>query len=407
MSVFRPRRYTAKNMRGKQIFYFFYVAVVVRYYFKYFLRNPNAAGNLQFGKICRGLNKNKASLFPSAPLTAAAVKSAFEEPIVMNRFGMSLDAVEPTVFYNGTVIEAGFKFTVFSSAKNIAKRRAMTVRNYHVDATFKVVPNGEYSQLLVVHLAHEEHAFPLVYILMTGKTQESYTRVFQYIEDNVCQLEPTSFMSDYERGMRNAIRMVYPNCTVYGCWFHYCQAIRKRSSQIPRFNGFLKGNTDARKLFHKFLALPLVRLDLIPATFNRLKQLAEAAIFGAAFKEFVKYFERYWMRIETPDSFCVFLKVSRTNNLVESHNSQLRRQIGSKGNFFKFVEKLQADENAKSLEMSQVLDGALQVYPNQRNKMKIRNDKIRKLQNKLSLGEISAEVFLNRITCFGNSLMED
>lgn len=99
-------------------------------------------------------------------------------------------------FYNGTVIEAGFTLNVFSFAKNIAKKRAMAVRNYHI----------EYTELLVVHLAHEEHAFPLVYVLMTGKTQESYTRVFQYIEDNVCQLELTSFMSYYERGMRNAIR---------------------------------------------------------------------------------------------------------------------------------------------------------------------------------------------------------
>lgn len=65
----------------------------------------------------------------------------------MRRFGMSLDSVEPAVLYNGTVIEEQFKFSVFSSAKNIAKVQGMTVRNYHVDATFKVVPKGEYKQL--------------------------------------------------------------------------------------------------------------------------------------------------------------------------------------------------------------------------------------------------------------------
>lgn len=63
----------------------------------------------------------------------------------MRRFGMSLDSVEPAVLYNGTVIEEQFKFSVFSSAKNIAKVQG--IRNYHVDATFKVVPKGEYKQL--------------------------------------------------------------------------------------------------------------------------------------------------------------------------------------------------------------------------------------------------------------------
>lgn len=59
----------------------------------------------------------------------------------------------------------------------------------------------------------------------------------------------------------------------------------------------MKNNIVAKKLFHKFLALPLVRMDLIQIAFNQLK--AEATQF-AAFKDFITYFERYWMRIETP-----------------------------------------------------------------------------------------------------------
>lgn len=149
---------------------------------------------------------------------------------------------------------------------------------------------------------------------------------------------------------------------------------------MPGFAKHLKGNVDAKKLFHKFMALPLLRLDLISNDFRHLKD--EAATFGLAFAGFVKYFERFWMNIETPASFCVFLKVSRTKNLVESH--KLRRNIEPNGNFYKFIQAFQKEELIMNLEMGQVVDGALDVYSKRRNKMKIRNKNSKALQNKLN-----------------------
>lgn len=367
-------------------------------------RHPTAE-TLQFGKMNRILNIHKSSLYPNAPLTAAAVMSAFENAFVRDKYGKSLDTENPFDFYNGTVIEEQYQFAVFSSAKMIEKAKKMQVRNYHVDATFGVVPNGKFKQLLIVHIAHEEHAFPLVYVLMTNKSEEAYTHVFRYIEENVFHMAPTSFMSDFERGMRNAFRTVYPGCIIYGCWFHYCQAIRRKSTQMPGFAKFLKGNVDAKKLFHKFMALPLLRLDLIPNGVKHLKD--EAATFGLAFAGFVKYFERFWMRIETPASFCVFMKVSRTNNLVESHNSKLRRKIEPNGNFYKFIEVFQKEELIKNFEMGQVVDGALDVYSKQRNKMKTRNKNLKALQNKLNDNELGIEAFLTQVSYIGNGLMQD
>lgn len=81
--------------------------------------------------------------------------------------------------------------------------------------------------------------------------------------------------------------------------------------------------------------------------------------------------------------------------------------MSAKGNFYKFIESLQEDENAKSFEMRQVLDGATQVYPNQKNTMKTPNIKVRKLQNELNSGELGFEAFLNKVTFLGNKLMDD
>lgn len=295
--------------------------------------------------------------------------------------------------------------SIFASSPILAKIEEMRVRNYHVDATFKVVPYGQFRQLLVLHINFDEHAFPLVYVLMTRKTQESYCSVFQYIEDNVCHLRPDSFMSDYETGMRNALRIVYPNIPVDGCWFHYCQAIKKKCSRIPNFFSLLQAEPTAKKLYHKFLALPLVRLDLIPDACAHL--ITEGAVFGEPYAKFIQYFEQQWIRTETGASFCVFQRVSRTNNLVESHNSHLHAKIQSKGNFFKFIETLLDECSIKSRALSQLIEGGQRVYARQRKVTEKRNLKIRKLQSKLNSNELTFQAFLNQVTFFDNRMMVD
>lgn len=54
---------------------------------------------------------------------------------------------------------------------------------------------------------------------MTKKTSECYMDVFKYIEDNIMNLKPNSFMSDWEAGMRKAISICYPDARISGCWY--------------------------------------------------------------------------------------------------------------------------------------------------------------------------------------------
>lgn len=167
-------------------------------------------------------------------MTAEGVADAFLDPNVLNKYGRFKDECA-SIFYYGTVIENNFKYSVFASSPILAKIEGMAVRHFHVDATFKVVPFGEFRQLLVIHINVDEHTFPLIYVLMTRKTQEAYCSVFQYIEENVCHLRPNSFMTDYETGLRNALRFVYTIAKIEGCWFHYCQVIKKNARRFPVF----------------------------------------------------------------------------------------------------------------------------------------------------------------------------
>lgn len=118
---------------------------------------------------------------------------------------------------------------------------------------------------------------------------------------------------------------------------------------------------------------------------------------GPLFKEFIEYFERQWIEKEGPESKCVFMESSRTNNLSESYNSNLDPKIAPSGCLFKFLQTLQKEEFVKSRECLMQMKGGTQLYPPQRKKFKERDDFIFKLQEKFQSGRINVEQFFDRI----------
>lgn len=129
---------------------------------------------------------------------------------------------------------------------------------------------------------------------MTRKTTKAYVALFRFIEANVCQLNPDKFMSDYEKALRRALKRVYRGVVVSGCWFHYCQALRRKSRSIADFLKKIKANDVAADIFKKYLALPLVPRESIVEAHRIIK--SEAAAFGDTFAVFEAYFDLEWMR---------------------------------------------------------------------------------------------------------------
>lgn len=53
---------------------------------------------------------------------------------------------------------------------------------------------------------------------MDSKKQECYENIFDYIEKKIVHLRPKSIHTDYEAGLRAALRTVYGNAQLIGCW---------------------------------------------------------------------------------------------------------------------------------------------------------------------------------------------
>ena len=75
---------------------------------------------------------------------------------------------------------------------------------------------------------------------MTKKSKEAYEHVFSFVKNNICNLVPTTFTTDFEKDLRNAIKKVFPETRLKGCWFHFCQAIRRKAMQLQELSVVLK-----------------------------------------------------------------------------------------------------------------------------------------------------------------------
>lgn len=56
---------------------------------------------------------------------------------------------------------------------------------------------------------------------MSRRTEQAYTAVFEYLHENVMELNCEIFMSDYENALRNGFSRVVPNVHMTACWLVY------------------------------------------------------------------------------------------------------------------------------------------------------------------------------------------
>lgn len=130
---------------------------------------------------------------------------------------------------------------------------------------------------------------------MTKKTKKAYLAVFKYIEDKLFKLKPAQFMTDYEDGMRSAIRKYWSsNVTIRGCFFHFCQAILRRCRKLGMVR-FLKNSENGRRIQKSLMSLPLLPADSIQEGYESIKHFTRENNLWSNFSPLFAYFDRYWL----------------------------------------------------------------------------------------------------------------
>ena len=151
-------------------------------------------------------------------------------------------------------------------------------KQWYIDGTFKIVRHPFY-QLLSIHafLKSQDHTkqVPLVFVLMSGKSQEDYINVFQAIKQ---LLEPDpdveEVIMDFEVAMWHAIRYAYPSVHLHGCTFHWAQAVWRKVQQVGLATAYIE-HGPVYDFVRQLLALPYLPKRHIRPAFEELRKKSQ------------------------------------------------------------------------------------------------------------------------------------
>ena len=128
------------------------------------------------------------------------------------------------------------KYIIFTSKFQINLITKCT--QIFLDGTFKISPIG-YFQILNIsgYLKEINGLIPLFKIPTTGKTQYLYENILTNIKkillDNNIKIENITkqFLMDFEPSLQNAVRKIFVNVKINGCFFHYVKILWDHSKR--------------------------------------------------------------------------------------------------------------------------------------------------------------------------------
>ncbi|CAF3026468.1 unnamed protein product [Rotaria sp. Silwood2] len=155
--------------------------------------------------------------------------------------------------------------------------------SWHCDGTFAVAPKL-FEQMYSIHGLFRGKTLPLVYALLPNKNQGTYEEYFRVVAQHV-QHKPKFITIDFEKAAENAFAIVFPQCEIFGCFFHFKQCIWRNICELGLKKQFLE-NDDSRHTMKNLAALAFIPERNVIEEFNQIKENTPEVLDGKQKKIF-------------------------------------------------------------------------------------------------------------------------
>jgi hypothetical protein len=194
---------------------------------------------------------------------------------------------------------------------------------------------------------------------MSPRRKRDYLAVFRSLLHLLPSTSVQKFVADFEKGLCNALRHLFPGIPIKGCVFHWCQTIFRKipkSGLAVSYNS--KGNTYT--FLRKLMVLPFLPREHIPLAFTKLKDTGQGRL-----QIVVRYVEKRWIssRIYPIASWCVFRQAFLTNNDIEGYRNYLNTQaVNGNPPFYLLCRLLHRESSLIPLQVKLVCECKLKRY---------------------------------------------
>ena len=162
------------------------------------------------------------------------------------------------------------RIIIFATAANFEVLKEN--KDWFGDGTFSIT-STIIKQLYSIHVIKNGKDFPLVYAFLPGKSYEIYMKFFTMLKASMSE-PPRSFNCDFEKAVFEAVKTSWPDCIVYGCWFHLSQSFLRhiQTDKKHQLLAHFKVDIEFRKSYRMLQGLAyLPPVDVVDG-FNLLKK---------------------------------------------------------------------------------------------------------------------------------------
>lgn len=186
---------------------------------------------------------------------------------------------------------------------------------------------------------------PGSFILTNTKYESTYIEILKSFKniitnENNTQLKVITITTDFEEGLINAVKIVFPEVRHVGCLFHYVKNLRLRMSKLGLF---AKGKKEIfYELFKNLSSIPFnindnyeVINDIFSEFKNSLNKDNEELVNLNLLNKLEKYFNKTWKKYFENNSlnYIYINKIQRSNSYIENYNKRIRDLLCKWNNF--------------------------------------------------------------------------
>jgi MULE transposase domain len=175
------------------------------------------------------------------------------------------------------------------------------------------------------------------FALLTNKSTDLYQKMLSVVTRKT-EWTPNSAYSDWESALRSAIRVTWKNIKIFGCRFHFAQALRKHALSLKLFK-LLKSSREASRCFEMLTKLCLLPESSIEKGYEDIQSYIKLHRIEKDFKPFIKYFERQWVRRVKLKNLSIHGARYTTNNILENYHGRDNKRMPAHPGIFQFLSK--------------------------------------------------------------------
>ena len=283
--------------------------------------------------LARIVQRSRAKASGAAAYTEPPTAREFVLPESCKKTGRD----ECFVIFDG-MSEDGVRMIVFGTESNL--RILASHPNWICDGTFYVAPRLFY-QSYSVHAVIDGKCVPLVYALLSDKTEKSYVFFLTILRDAFSvQISHGLVMIDFELAAINAFQKVFEQFVLQLCFFHLCQSVQKRIHK--KFKAIYNTDKGFARASRLIVFLAFVPVDSVPDAFEEIGMYI--ANFYPTLLDILNYFEANYLGLTNVDGsksnpkfnlkfwnvydlICMDPEYPRTSNMVEGFHRGFRTRV--------------------------------------------------------------------------------